>query len=137
MKTLFISGALIDDIRAAAVRAHPHECCGLIEGAATETGWRTTAVHETRNLAGDPARGFLIDPEAHFQLLRRLRGTNRAVIGCFHSHPGGTPHPSERDRAAAADDDFLWLIAGEGNLNAYVFDAVARRFVPVALNRSG
>jgi proteasome lid subunit RPN8/RPN11 len=139
---LAISPNLLETIGAAARRADPCECCGLIEGAVAEDGWRATAVHETRNLARDPARHFLVDPEVQFRLMRRLRGTERDVIGCFHSHPGGRAEPSAHDRESAAEDGFVWLIAAvkpneEPAFAAFVFDAAQARFERLILSRSG
>ncbi|HEY3639228.1 MAG TPA: M67 family metallopeptidase [Rhizomicrobium sp.] len=103
-----------------AKRAFPRECCGLIEGI-IETGIsglsndesdcvaRATALHPAPNLAAAPDR-FEIDPVAHFALLRGLRGTHRAIIGCYHSHPNGRAEPSPRDISGAAETGFLWLI---------------------------
>ena len=110
----------------AAAGTFPQECCGLIEGIDTAEGWRALAIHEAANVAPDRARSFLIDPQAQFELLRSLRGSGRRVIGCFHSHPGGSPRPSATDRASAAESDFLWLIAGGSpeagfTLGAYLF----------------
>ena len=125
---------LVAKIAAAAAHALPNECCGLIEGVREESGWRVLALHETKNLAEDKRAHFLIDPEAQFQLLRSLRGTEREIIGCYHSHPEGEPTPSATDLASAADEDFLWLIAASGNgqsLRAFVFQA--KSFQPVQL----
>ena len=128
--------ALHEQLTVEARAAFPNECCGLIEGMATLEGWRATALHRSKNLAADPARAFLIDPQVHFGALRRLCGTDRGIIGCYHSHPGGLAKPSERDRAEAIDDGFVWLIAGAGEMNAHVFDAGARDFSPIRLCRS-
>ena len=110
----------------AAARAYPNEVCGLIEGVDTSDGWRATAVHESKNLATDPARRFLIDPQVQFDLLRKLRGGETRVIGCFHSHPNGRAEPSATDRAEAYESGFVYLIAaGAGDvfeLKAYLFD---------------
>jgi desampylase len=137
MRTLHMGPDLLEAIRDAARRAFPHECCGLVEGVVTPDGWRALAVHKTKNLAGDPARHFLIDPEIQFRLLRGLRGTERAIIGCFHSHPDGAPQPSERDREGATDDGFVWLVAGGApeafEVKAYVFDAAQNAFGPLAI----
>jgi proteasome lid subunit RPN8/RPN11 len=135
---LLLPEALRAQILEAAKRAHPSECCGLIEGVADENGWSALALHETNNLAGDPSRRFLIDPELQFRLLRRLRGSGRSVIGCFHSHPGGTASPSEQDREEAGEDGFLWLVAagtpeGGYDLRAHVFDGAERRFSTVGI----
>ncbi len=136
MQALVLADALHEQLIAEARAAFPNECCGLIEGVKTPEGCRATALHGSKNLAVDAARGFLIDPQVHFDLLRRLRGTERAIIGCYHSHPGARSEPSERDRVEAIDDGFVWLITGDGRLNAYMFDSTARAFAPLRLCQS-
>ena len=136
MRALVLPDALHEQLIAEARAAYPNECCGLIEGTATPDGWRATALHGSKNLAADPAQNFLIDPQVHFDLLRRLRGTDCVIIGCYHSHPGSRAEPSDRDREEAIDDGFVWLIAREDQLNAYAFDSAARDFVPLRLCRS-
>jgi proteasome lid subunit RPN8/RPN11 len=136
-RVLHLADAMAAAVLGAAARAHPAECCGLIEGMEVADGWRVTAIHETANLAEEPARHFLIDPQAQFDLMRGLRGSGRAIIGCFHSHPGGLPQPSPTDRASAFEADFLWLIAGGSPggglmLRAYVF-AEDTGFSPIVL----
>ena len=123
---LYLSDELAAQMLGAAAHAFPLECCGLIEGIRTESGWRVTALHETANVAEDPERRFLIDPQRQFDLMRALRTGETRIIGCFHSHPAGPPEPSATDRAQALEDDFLWLIAGGSadsgfTLQAYVF----------------
>jgi desampylase len=126
-------------IVAAARSRFPAECCGLLEGMVTANGWTVTAAHEAMNIADEPQRRFLIDPQFQIGLLRRLRSTERSVIGCFHSHPGGSAEPSVSDIAAAIEPDFVWLIAGGEPtrivLRAYVF--TGGRFAPVELQQSG
>ena len=141
MRRLVIGADLIEALGEAARRSYPNECCGLIEGAATSDGWHAFAIHEASNLADDPARRFLIDPEVQFRLLHALRGTDRGIIGCFHSHPDGTAHPSEYDLASAAEDGFLWLVAaawqdGTSSVAAFVADAAQGRFDPVPIDSS-
>lgn len=92
----------------------PAECCGLLEGVRTVSEVRVTTVHPTANVAPDPLTGFLIDPEAHFRLLRVLRGSGRGVVGCYHSHPNGRSGPSPRDRATSCEDGFAWVIIATG-----------------------
>ena len=121
----------------AASRAYPNECCGLIEGADAADGLRATALHEAKNIADDPRRRFLIDPQVQFDLMRRLRGAGTRIIGCFHSHPDGEAAPSATDRAEAYENEFLYLIAGGSpdvfTLKAYLFtDSVG--FMPVTIS---
>ena len=136
-RTLSIAPPLIEAIREAARRAYPNECCGLIEGMSAADGWHAHAVHETGNLSEEPSRAFLIDPEAHFRVLRGLRGSGHEIIGCFHSHPDGHAEPSERDRREAADDGFVWIVAGADDVRVYVFRAARAAFEELALNRTG
>lgn len=135
---LHLSQDLRDEILDAASTAFPDECCGLIEGFSKAGAWHAVAVHRARNLAMDPSNHFLVDPQVHFDLLRSLRGSERRIIGCFHSHPNGLSVPSANDRAMAIEPNFVWLIAsGEKAdvfvLSAYVFDDRAGDFSPLNL----
>lgn len=100
---------LQDQMRDEALRAYPRECCGLVEGAIDGSRARVTALHPMPNVSKEMDR-FEIDPAAHIALLRGLRGADRAIVGCYHSHPNGRAEPSERDRESAIEPDFLWLI---------------------------
>jgi proteasome lid subunit RPN8/RPN11 len=106
---LVLPDALRTQFAAEARAAFPRECCGLIEGVREGDAARALKLHPARNLASEPDR-FEIDPAAQFALLRALRGTERAVIGCYHSHPNGKAEPSPRDREGAGEEGFVWLI---------------------------
>jgi proteasome lid subunit RPN8/RPN11 len=138
-KTVHLAVAGKESVISAATAAFPRECCGLLEGFATPGGWSVVAAHETPNISEQPERRFLIDPQHQFDLLHRLRGTDRALIGCFHSHPYGHPKPSPTDLASAVDEDFLWLIAGgmPGNFTLKCYAFVHDAFQPVALVQGG
>jgi proteasome lid subunit RPN8/RPN11 len=132
-RRLHLPKPLADAIVAAAASAYPDEACGLIEGEVCAEGWRAHAVHDAANLAEDPSRHFVVDPSAQFALLRRLRHSEYAIIGCFHSHPDGAPVPSESDRLGAVEDGFLWLIAGGSpqrgfTLALHIFNAQSHSF---------
>ena len=124
-RILHLTDELAARVLMAASRAYPSECCGLIEGTDSDDGWRALAIHEAKNIADDPRHRFLIDPQAQFDLMRRLRGADTRIIGCFHSHPDGEAKPSATDRAEAYETDFLYLIAGGSpdvlTLKAYLF----------------
>lgn len=106
---------ILDEARTAA----PRECCGLLEGAREDGDFHIAALHPAGNLDGDPTR-FLIDPADQFAAQRAARAAGRAVIGCYHSHPGGAARPSAADLAGATEEDFLWLIAAEEGLAAFI-----------------
>jgi len=112
--------ALAAQIRQAAVDAVPRECCGLIEGVRDGEIVRVLALHPARNLAGDADR-FEIAAADHFAAIRQARARGHAIIGCYHSHPGGCAQPSAADLAGAREDNFLWLIARDDVLLTFVY----------------
>ncbi len=99
--TADVARRLIADARAAA----PRECCGLLVG----TGDLIDECVATANLDPDPSR-FLVDPAAHINLNRQLRGSSRAVVGVYHSHPRGPARPSPSDVAEAHYPEFVHVI---------------------------
>jgi proteasome lid subunit RPN8/RPN11 len=132
--SLQISDALRAQLSKEARDAFPRECCGLIEGTRDGATVKATQLHPTPNLAREPNR-FEIDPALQFALMRALRGTDRDIIGCYHSHPNGRAEPSPHDLAEADEAEFIWLIAAISaetvSLEAHVFDGHA--FQKVAL----
>ena len=127
---------LQDQLRDEALRAYPRECCGLLEGTVKLSAAHVGALHPMPNVAKDADR-FEIDPSRHIALLRKLRGTGRTIIGCYHSHPNGRGEPSERDRACANEEGFLWLItavdAETRAANTAAFICAVQRFSPVPI----
>jgi len=88
-------------------REMPYECCGLLIGGVN----RIDEAVPVENRAADRARLYEIDPRDYFAAIKRCRGTARAVVGAYHSHPHSAPEPSETDLAAAFDE-FIFVIAG-------------------------
>lgn len=132
--TIFSTAA--EQIAAHARRDAPHEACGLLLG----TAERIEMAVATPNVAADPATAFEIDPRALLRLHREARSGGTAVIGCYHSHPGGGPRPSAVDAARAVEAGKIWLIATAAGLCAFVaapggsiegrFDAVELMLLP-------
>jgi len=108
-------------ILAEARAAAPRECCGLVLGRRTAGEAAILALYPARNTAGAADR-FAIAPEDQFTAQRTARASGQAVIGCYHSHPGGAAMPSAADLAGAGEDGFLWLIATPQALAAFVFE---------------
>lgn len=107
-------------ILAAARAAYPAECCGLLEGMRDGDLARINALHPARNLSHNPNR-FDINPADHIAAQKAARANGHAVVGCYHSHPGGRAEPSATDLAGANEDNFLWLIVSGDTLNAFVY----------------
>jgi proteasome lid subunit RPN8/RPN11 len=82
------------------------ECCGLLLGHDDEIVESVRA----RNVAGDPATRFLIDPADHFAALRAARSRGLEVVGFYHSHPASPAEPSARDVAEFSYPGHLYLI---------------------------
>ena len=74
------------------------------------------------NLLASPTR-YLLDPAGPRRGDSPLRGSDRSVIGAYHSHPSSRALPSETDRAEIFYSDFLWLIVSlldpEGEVAAF------------------
>ena len=96
---------VVDAIVRHARAESPRECCGLLVG----SGGRIEESVPTTNMDPDPCR-FRVDPHAHIELNRHLRGSGREVIGVYHSHPVGRPEPSPSDVAEAMYPEFLHVI---------------------------
>lgn len=138
IRRLQVPAAFFAQIMTQAQAAAPRECCGLIEGIRRGETAEVLALHATEN-PSEASDRFEIDPAAHIRLLRRLRGTGREIIGCYHSHPEGAARPSPTDLAGAAEADFIWLIAAgcgnsAGEIAAFVFADGA--FHPVAMREA-
>jgi proteasome lid subunit RPN8/RPN11 len=104
-------GRLQEEARA----TYPLEACGLLVGRRDVDAITIEDLVMTANVAeGDRRRRFMVDPTLHFQTLRSLRGSARDVIGVFHSHPNGEPHPSSSDAEMAIEADFVWIIVSVG-----------------------
>ena len=115
-----LPASLAATIHAAARAAFPQECCGLIAGVRDGENFHVTALHPARNLAASPDR-FEIDPADHFSAHKAARAAGQAIIGCYHSHPDGKAQPSTADLAGAGENNFLWLIASNKDLAAFVY----------------
>lgn len=110
-----ISSTLLERMLTEASADAEREVCGLLFG----TARRITAVRPCRNVASDPAIAFEIDPAQLIAAHRAARDHGPAVIGCYHSHPGGRPVPSPRDAAAAPPDGAIWLILAGRRAGCY------------------
>ncbi|MHA3790929.1 M67 family metallopeptidase [Sphingomonas sp. YL-JM2C] len=118
---LRISRAALDEILSSAAASPDAEICGLLLGQATGRGAVVAALRPCANVAADPRDSFEVDPAALIGAHRAARAGGPALVGHYHSHPGGSPVPSARD-AAAAEPGSYWIIAGSGALRAWYAD---------------
>src|SRR5690554_2802929 len=111
-RTIEITLAALDTLRAEARKAAPLECCGILLGAAGRIDHAVPAA----NIAADPRTRFEIEPGALIAAYRAERAGGPKVAGFYHSHPDGPAAPSAIDRAMAAGDGRIWAIAGRGDI---------------------
>jgi proteasome lid subunit RPN8/RPN11 len=127
-----LSSALLEHMAKAARQAYPLECCGLIMGHVVEGGWVVSDIVASENLSPTPERNFEVDMRLRLRLQRELRGTGNAVIGHYHSHPGGRAEPSATDLQSAWEDGMIWLIiaamADGEEMSATVYSAQTNSF---------
>ena len=109
-----IAAAVLATIVAHARETAPAECCGLLVGRPAGGALLVDEAVTARNLAEGTTR-YLIDPAAHFALIKRLRGTGRDVVGAYHSHPRSPAVPSSTDVDEAVFDRFLYVIVSLGS----------------------
>lgn len=122
-----ISRADLEAILGAAQSALPNECCGLLIGRKDAGGIQITRAVASGNMSETPARAFEIDPEMHLALQKQSRSEGFMIVGVYHSHPVGSPVPSEQDRAQAVESDWIWLIVAGAEYGAYRFDGLEFR----------
>lgn len=125
-----ISSGVLAAILSESERARDHEICGLLFGDATHIVEHLAC----RNIADDARRAFEIDPVQLIAAHTAARRGGLQIVGCYHSHPGGSAEPSLRDADGAAADGALWLIVAARD--ASLWRAVERgerhrRFDPV------
>ncbi len=89
----------IEEIKDIAQKTYPHECCGVMVGS-VENGVKTvTELIPAENQRTDsPANRYLITPDLLNELEKKLKGTDRAILGFFHSHPDVPARPSTYDQ---------------------------------------
>ena len=96
---------VLDGVAAHAIAEAPLECCGLLVGTAS----RIDESVPTTNVEASQVR-FRVDPRQHLELRRTLHGTDRAIVGSYHSHPASRPVPSPSDIAEAYYPEFVYVI---------------------------
>lgn len=113
--TVRIARHALAEIRADCAARAPQEACGLLLGCAGTV----ESIRSAANIAETPHTRFEIDPAALFAAHRAARAGGSALVGCYHSHPGGSAFPSRTDAARALDMGWIWLIVGEDGEKAY------------------
>lgn len=130
--------SITDAVRAAieehARRAHPAECCGLLSG----NSGVITDIHPLRNDADRPETRYFATPEDLFAAMRRIRESNRVLLGIYHSHPRTHAYPSASDvEMAFYPEAFYFIISLEPKIELRAFRIEGSRIENVTVTVIG
>lgn len=132
MRALTMTRAAVDSIVAHATSEAPRECCGLLVG----KGDLVERAVATRNEDDSPLTRYRVDAADHFAVIRGLRGSDRAILGAYHSHPFTAATPSPTDLAEAWPAPFVYLIVSlryQGRPDVRAFQVAEGKPIPVTL----
>ena len=93
---------LIDDAKA----GYPLEVCGLIAG----VDGRALDLWPLRNVDPTPRVRYALDPYEQRTAFETIEGRGWELLGIYHSHPGGPPHPSASDIAESFYPEAVYVI---------------------------
>ena len=85
---------------------------GLLLGESSETGWIVSDIYPLergRVIVGD----FVPD---HLEIEEKISKLGSKVIGCYHTHPSGSPMPTDQDAAVFKpwrNSSLIWMIIGK------------------------
>lgn len=111
---LIIPSEQVEQIFAHAREGVPREVCGIVAGIDNVV----TVVYPTRNVADDPTKHYVIDPQDLARVLPEIELKRMELIGFYHSHPNGGFIPSVTDIRNATYADCVYLIVGMNKATA-------------------
>ena len=99
---LKFSKSLYDEIRRHGEETYPHECCGILLGAADGDVRTVSAAVRCGNTRADsPHNRYHIDPSELVRAQREGREKGLDIVGFYHSHPDHPARWSPTDFAEA------------------------------------
>ena len=135
-----MSSAIISEVMQAAEATYPYECCGLLIGQNRQNGsFIINEIVPSPNVTrGNQRDNFEIDPQVRFNVMRKLTGCQKNIIGHYHSHPNRSSNPSKRDFDMALEPKLVWVIIAVKNglaqrPQAHIVDMVEKRFQEVEI----
>jgi len=128
---LVLSGEAWDAVRTHSGVVGASEACGLLLGDRAGPRVRVVAARPARNLAPDPARGYVLDPGDWLAAYREAELAGLDLVGYYHSHPDGSGIPSAEDLAGAWPDHYYLIVTGSAS--AFLVQEGKARLVPVVV----
>jgi proteasome lid subunit RPN8/RPN11 len=146
MRPVELATGVLEQMQRHARATYPDECCGFLIAAADaprpDGARRVLAVEPAPNeFAGERRRRFVIRPEELRAAEQRREGTDRVVVGFYHSHPDHPARPSQFDQEHAWPwYTYLVLAVTPSSvpaIGAFELDADSRTFREVPLEGGG
>ncbi len=133
--TCHVTAAALRAMRASCEHCYPLEACGLLIGRMAPDGWRIDEARAVANLSPERAADrFQLDPNAYRATDRALRGTDREIVGIYHSHPDCPARPSPTDLEHAWEGLAYIIVSVCGGstaeLRCWALNAQGDRFRP-------
>lgn len=102
----------------------PEEACGLLSGEITAgLTYFAKEIYEMTNMLHSPVR-YRLDPAEQIAVFERMDAQGQDLVGIYHSHPHGPPHPSPTDIAEATYPETVYIIwspsAGRWSCRAFL-----------------
>jgi len=108
----------------------PLEACGLVGG----RDGQSALVIPITNVLRSPTR-YRMDPQEQLNAFLLLEEQECDLLAIYHSHPQGSPYPSETDRSEAYYPDSLYVILSPGEngweLRSFMINSESSLQVPV------
>lgn len=96
----------------ARITLHAKENADLeVVGLVTEHANGRQSVFPLRNAHKDPVNYYEVDPAELMTTYRRMEDLEHLPVAFYHSHPKGSPSPSETDMQGALNGGMHYLIA--------------------------
>ena len=116
--SLKVSKNISEQVVAAAEKAYPEECCGLLLGpipAEFEKQGRAVQADEARPLpngwdSSARTHRYSVEPKLLLAIDKELAGTGRGIVGFYHSHPDVPAWPSPFDLERAWPCYSYWIV---------------------------
>lgn len=91
-----------------------NEVCGLIDS--------RYQYHCIENAHEKPESNFIMDLQQFKRAIEHITVANERVIGVFHTHPGGSPLPSDNDIAGWPNPELNWRYFIATEIDVYEYE---------------
>lgn len=113
LSLIFLTKQIYQNIIQNCTACLPYEACGFLIGC--KGSLKTVFTSESVHNQSSELNRYIINPIDFYTVESSLKGKNLSIIGFYHSHPSGTPHPSRYDIQDAWPDYSYLILANLGS----------------------